>query len=126
MATEGAPHDCTMREYQLADGTGFSCWSSMNQEGKPCYIWSDCPHEIFYRLVLNGKPGEWKPLLKHEVFNKHVGPTKVVRHPKGKPGAIEVLARGRYKVEFKIGDQLFTEPPLYLSIGPATNADEEQ
>ena len=97
----------------------------MNREGKPCYIWSDCRAEIFYRLVHEGKAGDWKPMLKHEVFNKHIGPTKVVKHPKGKPAGIEVLSCGRYKIEFKVGEQVFGAPPLYLRVSSGGNDDTD-
>jgi hypothetical protein len=110
-----------MRDFALPDGTQFCCWTSgANVAGRPCYIWSDCRSEIFFRLILNGKATDWKSMRKYEVFggNTQDNPAKVVPHSKGTPGAIETLPAGRYKVEFKVGDAVFTGVKLTVRDAP--------
>ena len=104
-----------MSEFTLRDETVVSCWCSANNHaGEPVYIWSDCRVDIWYRVLSETAAGEWKPMKKHRDIPRPGGEFVVVPHPRGTPCGIEVLPEGSYKVEFRVGDEVFLAQAFYV------------
>ena len=83
-----------------------------SQAGKPCYIWSNLDRgPIMYRIVGPEKTGDWKPMEKHIATEDR----KVIPQPEGRFCAVEVLERGDYEVEFRVGTQEFSAVRLEVT-----------
>ena len=97
-----------MSEFTLQDKTVVNCWCSGSfHVGEPVYIWSDCRKSISYRVLSEAGAGEWKEMRKHLDFPKPGGKPVAVPHPRGTPCGIEWLPAGPYKVEFRVGEEVF-------------------
>jgi hypothetical protein len=80
------------QSWKLANGTEFSCWVSSDKNGSR--IASDLQKgPISYRIIGGGESADWKPMTPD---------------PNGKFGAAEVLHRGRYMIQFKVGAEEFS------------------
>jgi hypothetical protein len=104
-----------MSEFTLQDETVVSCWySANNHAGEPVYIWSDCRTSISYRVLSEASAGEWKEIKKHLDFARPGGKFVAVPHPRGTPCGIELLPAGSYKIEFRVGEEVFLAEAFYV------------
>ena len=97
--------------WKLATGTEFSCWATSDAQGS--WIWSDLQQgSISYRIIGGGHSPDWVALTRIKVSNDSRGKRTITPDPTGKFGATEALHRGRYMIQFKVGDQEFSELTL--------------
>lgn len=100
METTGIIH------WELPDGTELRAWTSdLNRPGRPSYIWANVLRgPVKYRIVSRETATPWKPMKRIEVTDEG----RLVPSPEGPFGAVEVLKRGKYDVEFRVQSHVFS------------------
>jgi hypothetical protein len=100
------------QSWKLADGTEFNCWVSKgNHADQRSWVWSDLQKgSISYRIIGGGLSADWKPMTRIKVGDD--GKLAITPDPNGKFGATEVVPRGRYLVQFKVGTEEFSAVTL--------------
>lgn len=92
--------------WELPNGTELGAWTSeLNRPGRPSYIWADVLRgPVKYRIVSRETATPWKPMRRSEVTDDG----RIVPSPECPFGAVAVLKRGNYDVEFRVQSQVFS------------------